>query len=63
MDDLLLFTPDKKSHKAKLEDSPKAFLKNKLLIKGRKVCIKPIRKKIEAIQILKPPTTPKDAEV
>ena len=30
MDDLLLFTPDKKSHKAKLEDLLKALLRNEL---------------------------------
>ena len=30
MDDLLLFTPSKGSHMAKLEDLPKALLKNGL---------------------------------
>ena len=32
MDDLLLFTPDKKTHKGKLENLLKALLKNGLKI-------------------------------
>ena len=36
MDDLLLFTPTKKSHIAKLEDLLKAFLKNGLKISPKK---------------------------
>ena len=36
MDDLLLFTPTKKSHIAKLEDFLKALLKNGLKISQRK---------------------------
>ena len=36
MDDLLLFTPSKKSHIAKLEDSLKALLKNGLKISPKK---------------------------
>ena len=80
MDDLLLFTPSKKAHMAKLEDLLKALLKNSLkispgkcqlfktelqymgnviFIKHRKVCVKPWRSRLEAIQKLKPPTMPK----
>ena len=80
MDDLLLFTPSKKAHMAKLKDSLKALLKNGLkispkkcqlfktelqymgnsiFIKDRKVCINPLRNRIEAILKLKPPKTPK----
>ena len=36
MDDLLLFTPTKKSHVAKLEDPLKALLKNGLKISPKK---------------------------
>ena len=71
MDDLLLFTPSKKSDIAKLEDLLKALLKNRLkispkkcqlfrtelqymgntiFIKDRRVCIKPLRSRLEAIQ-------------
>ena len=80
MDDLLLSTPTKKAHFAKLEDLLKALLKNGLkilpkkcqlfkkelqymwniiLIKDRKVCVKPLRSRIEAILKLEPPKTPK----
>ena len=80
MDDLLLFTPLKKAHIAKLEDLLKALLKNGLkispkkcqlfktelqymgniiFIKDRKVCVKSLRSRHEAIQKLKSPTTPK----
>ena len=75
MDDLLLFTPTKKSHIAKLEDLLKALLKNGLrispkkyqlfrkellymgntiFIKDRRVCVKPLRSRLEAFQKLKP---------
>ena len=71
MDDLLLFTPSKKVHIAKLEDLLKALLKtglkispkkcqlfktelqymgNVIFIKDKKVCFKPLRSNIEAIQ-------------
>ena len=80
MDNLLLFTPTKKAHMAKLEDLLKALLKNGLkislkkcqllktelqymgnttFIKDRKVCIKPLRNRIEAILKLEPPKMPK----
>ena len=80
MDDLLLYTPLKKSHRAKLEDLLKALLKNGLkippkkcqlfkrelqymgntiFIKDRRVCIKPLRSRLEAIQKLQPPATVK----
>ena len=36
MDDLLLFTPSKKAHMAKLEDLLKALLKNGLKISPKK---------------------------
>ena len=75
MDDLLLFTPSKRAHMAKLEDLLKALLKNRLkispkkcqlfktelqdmgniiFIKDRKVCVKPFRSRVEAIQKLQP---------
>ena len=78
MDDLLLFTPTKKSYIAKLEDLLKPLLKNGLkispkicqylrkelkymgntiFIKDRRVCVKPLRSRLEAIQKLKPPAT------
>ena len=77
MDDLLLFTPTKESHFAKLEDLLKALCKNGLIIspkkcqlfktelqymgntifiKDRRVCVKPLRIRLEAIKKLKPPT-------
>ena len=80
MDDLLLFTPSKGSHIAKLEDLLKAFLKNGLkispkkcqlfrtelqymgstiFIKDRRVCIKPLRNRLEAIWKLQLPTMAK----
>ena len=80
MDNLLLFTPSKKVHMAKLEDLLKPLLKNRLkispkkcqlfktelqymgntiFIKDRKVCVKPLRGRIEAILKLEPPKMPK----
>ena len=80
IDNLLLFTPSKETHIAKLEDLLKALLKNGLKIsprkcqlfkpelqymgnvtftKDKKVCVKPLRSRIEAIQKLILPTTPK----
>ena len=77
MDDLLLFTPTKKSHIAILEELLKALLKNGLkispkkhqlirkelqyvgntiFIKDRRVCIKLLQSRLEAIQIFKPLT-------
>ena len=79
-DNLLLFTPSKKAHMAKLEDllkyhlrtdltiSPKKcqlfktelqYMGNTIFIKDKKVCIKPLRSRIEAIQKLQLPMTPK----
>ena len=76
MDDLLLFTPSKKSHIAKLEDLLNAFLENELkispkrcqlfrtelqyidntiFIKDRRVFVKSLRSRLEAIQKLQPP--------
>ena len=78
MDDLLLFTPSKSSHIAKLEDLLKVLLKNglkispkkcqlfrtnlqymgnEIFIKDKRVCIKPLRNRLEAIQKLQTPTT------
>ena len=80
MDNLLLFTPSKRAHIAKLEDLLKALLTNGLkispkkchlfktelqymgniiFIKDRIVCVKPSRSRLEAIQKLRLPTTPK----
>ena len=79
MDNLLLFTPTKKAHIAKLEDLLKALLKNRLkispkkcqlfkikvqymgntvFIKERRVCVKLLRSRIEAILKLEPPKMP-----
>ena len=81
MDDLLLFTPSKRSQIAKLEDLLQAFLKNglkisskmcklfrmnlqymgnEIFIQNKKVCVKPLRSRLEAIQKLQPPTTIKE---
>ena len=83
MDDLLLFTPSKKAHIAKLENLLKVLLKNGLkislkkcqlfktelqymgnviFIKDKKVCVKPLKSRIEAIQKLNPPTMPKGCQ-
>ena len=80
MDDLLLFTPSKKTHMNKLENLLKALLKNglkilskkcqlfktslqymgnEIFIDNKKVCVKPFRSRLEAIQKLQPPKTPK----
>ena len=80
MDDLILFTPLKKSHANKLEYILKALLKNglkispkkcqlfktslqyfgnEIFIENKKVCVKPLRSILEAIQKLQPPKTPK----
>ena len=76
MHDLLLFTPSKSSHMAKLEDLLKALLKNglkispkkcqllrtnlncmgnEIFIQNKRVCVKPLRSRLEAIQKLQPP--------
>ena len=83
MDNLLLFTPTKKAHIAKLADLLKALLKNGLqisskkcqlfktelkymgniiFIKDKKVCVKPLRSRIEDIQKLNPPTMTKGCQ-
>ena len=83
MDDLLLFTPSKKSHMYKLEDSLKVLLKkglkispkkcqlfrtnleyigNEIFIQNKKVCVQPLRSRLEAMQKLQPPSTVKAAE-
>ena len=80
MDDLLLFTPSKRSHRDKLEDLLKALLKNGLKIspkkcqlfrtnlqymgneipiQNKKVCVQPLRNRLEDIQKLQPQTTEK----
>ena len=80
MDDLLLFTPSKSSHIAKLEDLLKALLKNglkispkkcqlfrtnlqymgnEIFIKDKRVFVKLLRNRLEAMQKLQPPTTVK----
>ena len=77
MDHLLLFTPSKGSHIAKLEDLLKTLLKNglkisqkkcqlfrtnlqyignEIFIKDKRVCIKSLRNRLDAIQKkLQPP--------
>ena len=80
IDDLLLFTPSKRSHRDKLEDMLKALLKNglrispkkcqlfrtnlqymgnEIFIQNKKVCVQPLRNRLEAIQKLQPPATVK----
>ena len=81
MDDLLLFTPSKRSHMDKLEDLLKALLKNglkispkkcqlfrtnlqymgnEIFIQDKRVCVQPLRSRLEIIQKLQPPTTVKN---
>ena len=76
MDDLLLFTPSKRSHMEKLEDLSRALLKNglktspkkcqlfrtnvhymgnEIFIQNKRVCVQPLRSRLEGIQKL-PPT-------
>ena len=76
MDDLLLFTPSKRSYMDKLEDLLKALLKNglkisqkkcqlfrnnlqymgnKIFIHSNRVCVQPLRSRLEATQKLQPP--------
>ena len=76
MDDLLFFTPSKRSHITKLEDLLQALLKNglktstkkcqlfrtnlqymgnEILIQNKRVCVKPLRSRLEAFQKLHPP--------
>ena len=77
MDALLLFTPSKTKHLAKLEDlwktlwknglkiSPKyqlfktelQYMGNTIYIKDKRVCVRPLCSRLEAIQKLKPLTT------
>ena len=80
MDDLLLLTPSKRSHRDKLEDLLKALLKNglkislkkcqlfrtklqymgnEIFVQNKNICVQPLRKRLEAIQKLQPPTTVK----
>ena len=66
MGDLLLFTPDKKSYQAKLENLLKAFLKNGLKISAKKCQLfeRVLQYMGNTIFIkgrkMEPPTTPKD---
>ena len=76
MDDLLLLTPSKNSHIAKLEDLLKALLKNglkisqkecqlfrinlhymgnEIFIKDKRVCVKPLRSRLEEYRGIAPP--------
>ena len=78
MDDLLLFTPSKNSHIAKLEDLLKALLKNglkiapkkcqlfrtnlhymgnEIFIQNKRVCVKPLRSRLEVMEKLQCTTT------
>ena len=80
MDDLLLFTPSKKSHINKLKDVLKALLKNglkispkkcqlfrsnlqymgnEIFVQDKRICVQPLRSRLEAIQELQPSTTVK----
>ena len=77
MDNLLFFTPSRKSHMDKLEDLLKVLLMNglkislkkcqlfrtnsqymgnEIFIQDKRVCVKPLRSSLEAIQKLQPPT-------
>ena len=72
MDDLLLFTPSKRSHMDKLEDLLRALLNNglkcqlfrtnlnymgnEIFIQNRRVCVQSLRSRLEAIQKLQTPT-------
>ena len=69
MDNLLLFTPSKGVYIAKLEDLSQRkcqlfktelqYMGNVIFTKDRKVCVKPLRSRLKAIQKLRLPTTPK----
>ena len=39
------------------------YMGNKIFIENKKVCVKPLRSRLEVIQKLQPPKTPRDAEV
>ena len=65
MDDLLLFTPSKRSHMDKLKDFSKempivqnqfTIHGNEIFIQDKRVCVQPLRRRLEAIQKLQPPT-------
>ena len=45
--------------KCQLLETELQYMGNVLFIKDRKVCIKPLQSRLEAIQKLHPPTTPK----
>ena len=47
------------SKKCQLFKTKLQYMGNVIIIKDRKVCVKPLRSRIEAIQKLNPPTTPK----
>ena len=71
MDDLLLFTPTKSSHFEKLAQNglkistkkcqifktDLQYMGNTIFIRNKRLCVRPLRSRIEAIQKLKPPTT------
>ena len=78
MDDLLLFTPSKKSYMDKFEDLLRVLLKNglkilpkkcqlfrtylqfmgnEIFIQNKRVCVQPLRSRLEAYKSYNPPTT------
>ena len=80
MDNLLLFTPSKRSHMDKCEDLLRALLKNglkislkkcqlfrttlqcmgnEIFIQDKRVCVQPLRSRLETIQKHQPPTAVK----
>ena len=52
MDDLLLFTPTRKCQLFKTELQ---YMGNTIFIQGKRVCLKPLHSRLEAIQKLEPP--------
>ena len=50
------------TRKCQLFKTELQYMGNTIFIKDRKVCAKPLRSRIEAIQKLNPPTTPKGCQ-
>ena len=59
MDDLLLFTPTNASHFEKLDLQ---YMGNTIFIRNKRVCVRPLRSRIEVSQKLEPPTTIKGCQ-
>ena len=49
--------------KCQLFNSSLQYMGNEIFIENKKVCVKPLSNRLEAIQKLQPPNTPRDVEV